>query len=81
MNPFTRAKFISLGYNEEVGFSINIETRNGTTVHLICGTAEVAAKLMLANGVTHFDFLDSVVNNSDVFGAFSRGAKHSGFSF
>lgn len=81
MNPFIRAKFIRLGYDEEVGFTIDIETRNGTSVHLICGMPETAASIMLVNNVQHFDFKDSVMNHTSAAEDWKKGAATVGFDW
>lgn len=81
-NPFSNPAFIRLGYNPEGFFIELVKTAPAPTQTVIfCGTAHIAASLMKTNNVQHFDFLDSVHNNSDVFAAFSHGARMAGFEF
>lgn len=81
MNPFIRPRFIRVGYDEEVGYTIDIETRNGTSIHLICGSVNNVVAMLQVNKVEHFDFKNSMIDHSDAFDQFRERSKQSGFVF
>jgi hypothetical protein len=77
-NPFSRPEFIRLGWEDATGFFITT-TNIEAGIKLVCGPAQVAATLLLANGVRHFDYDDSLFNNCDATDEFLAAARAVGF--
>lgn len=77
-NPFDHPSKIELGYDEEFGYFLYIENA-ACNLHLRTGYAVSTALVMQANGITHFDYHSSLLNNSDATETFIREAKAVGF--
>lgn len=80
-NPFCNPSFIRVGFNALTEmFYIEAEWIGGGMT-LTTGTAETTAGMLIANGVTHFDYKDDLFNYDGAFTPFVRaydqlGAEH-----
>jgi len=77
INPIKTADYIQVGCTD-AGYFIHATGSNGN-VDIPCGTADIAAGILAANFVQHFDYHDSLFNDADETLNFHRACRAIGF--